>query len=44
MALLGALKVAVGDTVAEHGDLRHPTVERCLQDLLRVSISVNNQC
>jgi hypothetical protein len=41
MALLGALKVAVGETVGEHGDLRHPTVERCLQELLRVSISVN---
>ncbi len=38
MALLGALKVAVGETVAEPGDLKHPTVERCLQELLRVSI------
>ena len=37
MALLGALKVAVGETFAEQGDLRHPTVEKCLQDILRVS-------
>ena len=38
MAILGALKVAVGETVAEAGDLRHPSVERCLQELLRVSV------
>lgn len=37
MALLGALKVAVGETAAEQGDLRHPTIEKCLQDILRVS-------
>lgn len=37
MALLGALKVAVGETAAEQGDLRHPAVESCLQDILRVS-------
>ena len=40
MALLGALKVAVGETSAEQGDLRHPAIERCLQDILRVSKSV----
>ena len=37
MALLGALKVAVGETAAEQGDLRHPTIEKCLQNILRVS-------
>ena len=37
MALLGALKVAVGETSAEQGDLRHPAIEKCLQDILRVS-------
>ncbi len=37
MALLGALKVAVGETVAEQGDLRHPTVERTIEEILRVS-------
>ena len=41
MALLGALKVAVGETIAEAGDLRHPNVERCLQELLRVSVSLD---
>ena len=40
MALLGALKVAVGETSAEQGDLRHPAIEQCLQDILRVSNSV----
>ena len=39
MALLGALKVAVGETSAEQGDLRHPAIEQCLQDILRVSKS-----
>ena len=38
MALLGALKVAVGETSVEPGDLRNPTVERCLQGLLHVSV------
>lgn len=36
MALLGALKVTSGETFAERGDLRHPTVERYLQEILRV--------
>ena len=36
MALLGALKVAVGETIAEQGDLRHATVERTLEEILRV--------
>ena len=37
MALLGLLKVAVGETIAEHGDLRHSTVERSIEETLRVS-------
>lgn len=37
MALLGALKVTLGETRSERGDLRHPTVERYLQEILRVS-------
>ena len=37
MALLGLLKVAVGETIAEHGDLRHSTVERSIVETLRVS-------
>lgn len=36
MALLGMLKVAVGETVAEQGDLKHPTVERTVEEILRV--------
>ncbi|KAI4142188.1 MAG: hypothetical protein LQ341_003277, partial [Variospora aurantia] len=35
MALLGALKVAAGETRAESGDLKHPAVERTLEALLR---------
>lgn len=37
LALLGVLKVAVRDTVAEPGDLRHPAVEKYLQETLQVS-------
>ena len=37
MALLGMLKVAVRDTIAEPGDLRQPTVERTIEEILRVS-------
>ena len=36
MALLSALKVAVGETIAEHGDLKHPTVEKPIEELLLV--------
>lgn len=39
VALLGALKVAVRETLAEAGDLRHPTVEKYLQEILQVSQS-----
>ena len=34
MALLGTLKVVVGETLAEQGDLKHPTVERTIEELL----------
>ena len=36
MALLSTLKVAVGETIAEHGDLKHPTVEKTIEEILRV--------
>ncbi len=44
VALLGALKVALGETNAERGDLRHPTVERYLQEMLRVRHIHNLSC
>ncbi|MCJ1462526.1 hypothetical protein MMC07_001128 [Pseudocyphellaria aurata] len=34
VALLGVLKVTVRDTVAEPGELRHPAVEKYLQEIL----------
>ncbi len=37
MALLGTLKVAVGETIAERGDLKYSTVEKEIEDILRVS-------
>lgn len=40
LALLGALKVAMNETLALAGDLKSPTVERCLDELLRVSSPV----
>jgi len=40
LALLGALKVALGETIAECGDLKHQTIEKCLQNLLRVCFYV----
>lgn len=36
MALLGTLKVTLGETRSESGDLRHQNIERCLQGILRV--------
>ena len=36
-ALLGALKVTGGETVAEHGDLKYSTVERTIEEMIRVS-------
>ena len=38
LALLGALKVAMGETLAVPGNLKYPAVEKCLGDLLRVSV------
>lgn len=38
IALLSAVKVAVGETVAEHGDLTHPTVEKTIEEILRVCL------
>ena len=36
IAILGAIKVAVRETPAEPGDLRHPSVEKYLQEILQV--------
>ncbi len=44
MALLSALKVAVGETVAEHGDLKHPTVEKTIEEILRVCPQYGSLC
>ena len=38
MALLGALKVTVGETIAEHGDLKHPSIEKTIDEILRVCL------
>jgi len=42
MALLAALKVTVGETIAERGDLKHPTVEKNIDEILRVSQNLND--
>ena len=36
MALLGALKVAIGETVADRGDLKHHPVEKTIEEILKV--------
>ncbi len=36
MALLSALKVAVGETIAEHGNLKHSSVEKPIEEILMV--------
>ena len=36
LAILGALKVALGETFAESGDLKHPMVEKYFQEMLHV--------
>ena len=36
MALLSALKVTVGETIAGHGDLKHPSVGKTIDEILRV--------
>ena len=38
MALLGMLKVAVSETIAEPGDLKQPTVEKTIEEILRVNM------
>lgn len=38
-SLLSALKVAVGETIAERGDLRNAVVEKTIEEILRVSLS-----
>ena len=38
LALLGALKVTMSETLATPGDLKSPAVEKCLDELLRVSV------
>lgn len=40
LALLGALKVSSGELSANSGDLKSAAVEKCLDDLLRVSVEV----
>ena len=37
MALLALLKVAVGETIAEPGDLKEPAVEKTIEEILIVS-------
>ena len=38
MALLSALKVTIGETIAERGDLKHPSIERTIDEMLRVRL------
>lgn len=42
IALLSMLKVAVGETVAEQGDLRHPSIEKTTEEILRVQIPTDD--
>lgn len=42
IALLGALKVAVGEISAEPGDLKNPAVEKALQVLLGVGLKFHS--
>ena len=41
MALLGTLKVSVGETIAERGDLKSQLVERAIEEILRVSMIIS---
>ena len=36
MALLSALKVTIGETIAERGDLKHSSIEKTIDEMLRV--------
>lgn len=38
VALLSALKVAVGETLADRGDVKSQTVEKAFEEVLRVSL------
>ena len=38
IALLSALKVAVGETLADKGDVKSQTVEKAFEEILRVSL------
>lgn len=42
MALLAALKVTGSETLAAPGDLKHPAVEKILQELLQVNSSFDS--
>lgn len=42
MAILAVLKVASCETLAAPGDLKHPAVEKALQELLQVIQSFNS--
>ena len=39
-ALLASLKVAVGDTVADKGDIKNQAVEKAMEETLRVSLDI----
>ena len=41
MALLATLKVAMSETLAAPGDLRHPSVGKILSEILRVCLHVS---
>ena len=38
VALLSALKVAVGENLADRGDVKSQTVEKAFEEILRVSL------
>jgi hypothetical protein len=40
LALLGALKVSMSETLASPGNLKSPAVEKCLDDFLRVGYGI----
>ncbi len=42
MALLSMLKVAGGETIAEHGDVKHPTIEKIVEEILRVRKQIHS--
>lgn len=40
LALLGTMKVAMNETLALPGELKHPAVEKCLDYILHVSMFI----